>query len=154
MNVWQLRAVNVAKLGFASYQDYLGSDLWRRIRESVLIRANYRCQACRSRRANQVHHRDYRLATLAGKTLAGLTAICRKCHELGSVENAIVLTPFVTNARLGEIRRKKRTRRQRKRGLSLATITRAAAERERLRIAKGASTARLRPDGTYDVSDG
>lgn len=67
------------KLGFETYADYLGSDLWQGIRRRVLAR-DRRCACCR-RFSNTVHHRNYFLATMDGSDISGLVGLCRGCHK-------------------------------------------------------------------------
>ena len=67
-------------LGFASYSDYLKSDLWKGIRARVLKCANGRCCCCNAI-AFEVHHDVYSEENLSGRSLNGLFAICRKCHQ-------------------------------------------------------------------------
>lgn len=64
--------------GYASYNDYLKSELWQSIRSQVLENAICVC-GC-GKVANQVHHRAYSEANLLGKTFRGLTPINRDCH--------------------------------------------------------------------------
>jgi len=64
---------------FATYRDYLKSDLWAGIRERVLDAANRQCRLCQNV-ATQVHHRHYGKRTLTGKTLIHLIAVCGACH--------------------------------------------------------------------------
>lgn len=74
------RALYLFQLGFDSYDSYLRSSLWRRIRSKALRDANHECRCCGGR-ATQVHHSLYDKDTLAGRTMAHLHAICRTCHN-------------------------------------------------------------------------
>jgi len=65
-------------LGFNSYQDYLNSDLWKKIRAAKL-KQEWLCYSCFAR-ANQVHHKRYTFANLKGLTLANLMSVCGRCH--------------------------------------------------------------------------
>lgn len=69
-------------MGFASYADYLKSDLWKEIRLKVLERADFTCHICQGD-ASQVHHRLYFREVLEGKWLNCMNAICVECHKLG-----------------------------------------------------------------------
>ena len=69
-------------LGFASYNDYLKSDLWLGIRQSVLDRAGGRCECC-GRPAQCVHHFLYHIGVMTGKSLDSLVALCMGCHKAG-----------------------------------------------------------------------
>ena len=68
----------IYKLGFASYTDYLRSDLWKEVRGRVLKR-RYGCKIC-PKIANQVHHIYYTYENLSGKSLNGLWSLCAECH--------------------------------------------------------------------------
>jgi hypothetical protein len=65
--------------GFATYRDYLRSDLWQDIRERVLDLHDRTCRLC-SCVATQVHHRHYGIRTLTGKTPVHLLPVCGGCH--------------------------------------------------------------------------
>ena len=67
------------EMGFASYAEYLESELWRKIRRTVLCDGNA-CLVC-GKPANQVHHTKYTLANLSGESLEGMVPICRDCHQ-------------------------------------------------------------------------
>jgi len=65
--------------GFATYKDYLRSDLWQDIRERVLDLHDRKCKLCNGL-ATQVHHRHYGIRSLTGKTLVHLLPVCGGCH--------------------------------------------------------------------------
>lgn len=50
--------------------------LWQSIRERVLERDRGECQCC-GRKAEQVHHRDYRPRVLSGEDIDPLVSVCR-----------------------------------------------------------------------------
>jgi hypothetical protein len=77
--VYRERNLNLRAMGFASYKEYLRSDLWRSIRARVL-EAHPDCFACGGT-ATQVHHRTYRKKDLEGRDLRKLFAVCASCHE-------------------------------------------------------------------------
>ena len=66
------------KYGYASYKDYLRSELWLKIRADILINSSCAC-GCGSG-ANQVHHKIYTEANLVGASRRGLIAINGACH--------------------------------------------------------------------------
>lgn len=66
--------------GFADYESYLRSPLWKDIRQKVLRANDGECAGCENR-ASQVHHRDYRPRVLCGKDLTALVPVCQSCHE-------------------------------------------------------------------------
>jgi len=61
------------------YDGYLETPAWRRRREAVLKRADYRCEGCGINRATQAHHLTYKRA--GEEMLFDLVAICDVCHE-------------------------------------------------------------------------
>lgn len=79
-NPYEFRADSLRTLGFASYRDYLKSDLWISIKARAIRAARNKCARCGSGERLQVHHRTYDLKTMAGGTLDGLTVACRRCH--------------------------------------------------------------------------
>lgn len=77
---YEIRAGALSKLGFRSYQDYMASPLWRKIRAKVLPRAGGRCAFC-GERATQVHHRAYTYRVLKGQKPNLLVQCCGDCHK-------------------------------------------------------------------------
>ena len=66
------------------YQRYLLTDRWRKKRALVLKRANYVCEGCGEREANEVHHLTYdHIGTSCeeGEFLFELLAVCSECHR-------------------------------------------------------------------------
>ena len=78
--MYEGRGSVLAEMGFTSYQQYLESPLWSAIRKRHLKVMHYSCQICKDR-ANQVHHRQYRMVDLQGETSKQLVAICQNCHR-------------------------------------------------------------------------
>lgn len=78
--VYEDRGGVLSKMGFESYDEYLASPTWRRIRKKALKRCRWKCCAC-GFRAIQVHHRNYSKATLTKGAARGLIAICVECHK-------------------------------------------------------------------------
>lgn len=75
---YQTRTENLKKLGFDSYKEYLASDLWRTIRQSVMDRDKC-CRTCR-KPAYTAHHVTYSLEVLKGEDLSQLISTCKGCH--------------------------------------------------------------------------
>jgi hypothetical protein len=65
--------------GHSSYDAYLKSELWDRIRRRVLRRTDHRCECCGAE-AKEVHLRDFRPRVLRGDDLLPLVAVCLTCH--------------------------------------------------------------------------
>ena len=104
MAFYERRDITLRQLGFATYQDYLGSALWRRIRSKILNRSRGRCEVCGGR-ATEVHHRSYCKMALLGKRPEYLVAICRDCHGKGEFDGVRKTTPFEANSRIHAIAR-------------------------------------------------
>lgn len=80
-SIYHRRNARIRRDGLAnSYKDYLQTDLWKSIRERVLLRDGGRCSTCGGL-ATQAHHTNYTSSTLRGKSITGIFAICRRCHE-------------------------------------------------------------------------
>lgn len=60
------------------YNAYLDSPKWAEKRQRVLERDNYLCQACRTRKATQVHHLSYK--HVKREPLFELVSVCDVCH--------------------------------------------------------------------------
>ena len=69
----------VVNLRSCSYDLYLKTEHWRRIREETLDRFGNRCALCNETHQLDVHHRTYerRGAEQPGDTIV----LCRKCHS-------------------------------------------------------------------------
>lgn len=77
---FQHRAAKLKRLGFKTYQQYVASDLWASIRQRVIERDECLCQSCK-RPGCEVHHMDYDMDTLEGKSLDRLVLLCFHCHR-------------------------------------------------------------------------
>lgn len=66
-------------MGFRSYLQYLGSELWARISRQARDRDGRRCRCCKLV-GWIVHHDQYDEATLRGETLEHLYTVCPTCH--------------------------------------------------------------------------
>ena len=89
----------VRRLGYVSYQGYLRSAMWAQIRR-VVINGFTLCHFC-SRLASQVHHGEYTLRNLSGKSLRGLYPVCDACHEAGEyTTNGRKLSPVDATRRM------------------------------------------------------
>ena len=83
------RSEKLARMGFATYSDYLASDLWAAIRTRVLERDNCTCCVCK-REAETVHHKKYDDATMDGRRIDTMVSLCNACHyaiEFGDCGN-------------------------------------------------------------------
>ncbi len=70
---------------------------WAAIRELILARARWRCQACGSRARLEVHHVTKRAQGGSDFDLDRLVALCRACHERTDAPYAVgrlVVTPL------------------------------------------------------------
>lgn len=77
---YQSRYHYLTELGFGSYQQYLASDLWKKIRARVYRVKGKDCYLCGSP-ATELHHNRYHRNDLLGKRLKYIHPLCRTCHE-------------------------------------------------------------------------
>lgn len=94
----------VKAIGFASYADYLTSDLWAWIRNSLMQSeaASY-CRVCESATGLCWHHRDYSIAILAGNFTSSsdvVVRLCNDCHKAIHVEES----NFINDLRIVDLR--------------------------------------------------
>lgn len=69
-----------APVTFDVYEEYLGSDAWRKRRRQALRAGGFMCSMCGSRRNLDVHHLTY---THIGDELPDeLVVLCHRCHQL------------------------------------------------------------------------
>ena len=61
------------------YIQYLNSDEWKKIRSLVLKRDENKCQKCKIKDAEEVHHKTY--DNLYNENLEDLISVCQKCHK-------------------------------------------------------------------------
>lgn len=73
------RNQNLPYLGYSTYEEYLKSPEWEKIRDKILMRHPTCC--CCDRVASQVHHYSYDLPVMLGLLNELLFSICDKCHE-------------------------------------------------------------------------
>ena len=77
--IYEIRSQNLESLGFTSYTDYLGSELWTSIRKRVLDEKGLNCRC--GNPATQIHHAQYDLEAMNGCDLSHLWPICAPCHR-------------------------------------------------------------------------
>lgn len=67
-----------------AYGEYLRSEEWKRVRQRVFKRAEYKCEFC-GEPAEQVHHmrypKSFRRMNFTRENMSYLKAICRDCHR-------------------------------------------------------------------------
>lgn len=97
------RNATLIELGYRTYEEYLISPLWRRLRAKAMMHAKKSCFACGSV-AVQVHHRSYSRATLKGKKPENLVAVCDSCHDRAEFQNGVKVGPTEANRVLDNIR--------------------------------------------------
>lgn len=67
---------------FRSYNEYLESEWWKRLRGHVLSQLADECEFCGSR-ATQVHHVRYpHIRDLGSESIKSLYAVCTHCHDI------------------------------------------------------------------------
>lgn len=98
-NQYLRRSVNLRKLGFETYSEYLQSDLWKSIRQWVLKRDRYICRRCKGR-AWQVHHKKYVMKAMNGTNLGLLVSLCGDCHKFCEWDGNRKVMPSRANHRI------------------------------------------------------
>ena len=78
--LYRLRSQSLVDAGFASYDEYLASDLWSVIRARVMERDGHKCYACH-RPCRCVHHITYGIEVLLGNRDDQLISLCGGCHK-------------------------------------------------------------------------
>lgn len=69
------------KMGYASYGDYLASELWASIRRRAYEKGR-RCHLCLTGTGEiHLHHTSYALNVLNGQDITSLVPLCAKCHN-------------------------------------------------------------------------
>lgn len=120
-NPYAERNRSLETLGFRSYEAYLESGLWKRIRDRKLSSAPA-CGRC-GKKARQLHHGSYDLATMSGESLDALIPACDKCHrhvELAVAERRLAAADRIATVTLLLLTRDPaRGRRQGKRRLGM-----------------------------------
>lgn len=74
------RNLDLQRLGYGEYADYLKSVVWRRIKERVYHQKGRKCSLC-PEPASCIHHNLYGVKTLTGRNFKPLHPICDACHE-------------------------------------------------------------------------
>lgn len=76
-----IRSASLSDAGYASYEEYLASDKWAKIRRRILKMDRWTCRMC-GEVATEVHHTSYRRTAILGTDASHLHSLCRGCHEL------------------------------------------------------------------------
>ena len=63
---------------YYKYCEYLNSQEWKGKRDLALKRDGYKCQKCKIKTADDVHHLTYE--NLGNEKLSDLLSVCRECH--------------------------------------------------------------------------
>lgn len=75
---WERREEN---LPFDSYEDFLNSDYWERVKNKARSRTNYRrCEFCGKMEGLELHHKHYDFIGQEHE-LSAVIAVCRKHHQ-------------------------------------------------------------------------
>lgn len=108
VSAYSERDALLGSMGFATYSEYLGSDLWKSIRGRALSFYGRRCRVCGKARRIQVHHEAYTEANLSGASMEGLKVICERHHRKAEYSRGRKVSLAIANARLEAMSRKKR----------------------------------------------
>lgn len=74
------RDLNLKKIGYGSYLEYLKSPLWSTVRARVFGHYGKTCALC-PRPAEQIHHNWYGEKELRGQRMCNMMPICKPCHQ-------------------------------------------------------------------------
>lgn len=83
-NAYSRRNKLLKELGYEDYQSYRESSIWLMARQSVLVNGA-ECISC-FKPAEHVHHLEYDLDTLQGKTFDRLVPVCNSCHYVAEFD--------------------------------------------------------------------
>jgi 5-methylcytosine-specific restriction endonuclease McrA len=64
-----------------SYDDYLESSYWAKVRMKALVAANCKCSRCGSLEKLQVHHKQYCKRFTELQNMHLLEVLCQSCHQ-------------------------------------------------------------------------
>lgn len=64
------------------YDEYLKTEYWKNLSETIKREADYRCQICNSEENLNVHHRSYEHKGFLELEKKDLICICEKCHSI------------------------------------------------------------------------
>lgn len=82
---YEARKVQLIKLGYKNYAEYLESELWQSIKKS-LLRRHKLCVIC-GNSSVVLHHLSYDADTLLGVTSHCLVSLCNPCHAKIEFDN-------------------------------------------------------------------
>jgi hypothetical protein len=74
------RKRDLLKMGYGSFEEYLKSPLWRRIRSTVYKVKGRVCKLC-GKKAYGLHHRHYNPKVLRGDRLEPMVPLCKSCKR-------------------------------------------------------------------------
>lgn len=83
LSAYRDRNETLRLLGFPSYKNYLGSRLWKLIKERAFQIHGRICRVCKGE-ATQIHHASYLRDVLMGEDVRALIPLCGRCHFVGS----------------------------------------------------------------------
>ncbi len=79
-SVYRERDKALLLLKFSSYHEYLNSELWKSVRQLVLVTHGKNCVTC-GKPYKQIHHKKYGVKELLGEDLTNLVPLCGRCHK-------------------------------------------------------------------------
>lgn len=74
-----LTAADVESLRAMSYEDYLATEHWKKVREYAIRASGGRCSLCNAPSRLQAHHRTYE--NLGEERPRDVITLCESCHE-------------------------------------------------------------------------
>lgn len=80
-DTWEVRDKVLAVLGM-SYEDYLKSEYWIKIKKKARLRLNYQeCEYCGIRQDIQLHHSTYKWLGDEKNELRSVNSFCKEHHN-------------------------------------------------------------------------
>lgn len=71
---------NYRSIGFKTYEDYLESELWQRIRDYLTRKYTYRCTFCRDP-TTELFHSGYNVDHLLSRDINSTIPVCKQCRR-------------------------------------------------------------------------
>jgi len=84
INLFKIRADNLALLNYNSWPSYLASSNWKLIKD-IVLKNRKQCSFCFTP-ASLVHHSSFDIEVLLGKDLTKLHSVCSSCHSKCKVD--------------------------------------------------------------------
>lgn len=107
LSAYRQRLDVLRAMGFASYEEYRASALWKSIRDRKLLDDNRECFGCGKGGCYQVHHSSYAREVLEGRAPDKLFTTCDDCHSRCEFLFGVKVGPRQATEALRAIREKR-----------------------------------------------